>query len=149
LVTERATCAPLGTPREYLTIHVERVGLTIKVPVDHATELGLRPPATREQLRGALDVVSGPPSDSGEAWQARIRANGVKLSEGSILGAAEVLRDLASRATRRPLGMQERDQQARALELLEGQIMYAMELDAADARALLAERLPVQESIGG
>jgi RNA polymerase-interacting CarD/CdnL/TRCF family regulator len=51
LVVGRAVCAPLGTPREYLTIYVQRVGMTIRVPVDRAAELGLRPPASPQELK--------------------------------------------------------------------------------------------------
>jgi RNA polymerase-interacting CarD/CdnL/TRCF family regulator len=142
VIVEREVCAPLGTPREYLTITIQRAGMTLKVPVDQAIRAGLRPPADPAAVREALEVLSTESQYGAGPWQARIKSNRVKLSEGTPVQTAEVLRDLAWRATRRPLGMQERDQHRQAVQLLEGQIMQALALDERDARALLAELLP-------
>lgn len=148
IVVERGMCAPLGTPREYLTIAVERVGMTIKVPVDRVLEAGARTPASAAEVRDALDVLARPPEPDPASWQTRIKTNREKLGDGSAVHAAEVLRDLSWRATRRPLGMQERDQQQQALELLRGQVMHAFALDESDADARLTELLPVSETTG-
>lgn len=124
VVVDRATCAPLGVPREYLTIVIEAAALTVKVPVDQASHVGLRTPATRVEVRAALGVLTDE-TDDVPSWQARIKANRLKLIDGGVDCAAEVLRDLSRRAGHRPLGMQERNQHRQALGILQGQIMYA------------------------
>lgn len=148
VVVDRATCAPLGVPREYLTIAIEAAGLTVKVPVDQASHVGLRTPANRVELRAALEVLTDEADDE-PSWQARIRANRLKLIDGGADCAAEVLRDLSRRAGHRPLGMQERDQHRQALGILQGQIMYAFGLDQSRALTLMTRSLPELETAAG
>lgn len=148
VVVDRATCAPLGIPREYLTIAIEAAGLTVKVPVDQASHVGLRTPANRVELRAALEVLTGEADDE-PSWQARIKVNRLKLIDGGPDCAAEVLRDLSRRAGHRPLGMQERDQHRQALGILQGQIMYAFGLDRPRALIMLTESLPELETATG
>jgi CarD family transcriptional regulator len=148
VVVDRATCAPLGIPREYLTISIEAAGLTVKVPVDQATHVGLRTPANRVELRAALEMLADDVGDE-PSWQARIKANRLKLIDGSSGCAAEVLRDLSRRANHRPLGMQERDQHRQAIEILQGQIMYAFEIDQPRALIVLNKSLPAPEPAVG
>lgn len=143
VIVGRTTCAPLGIRREYLQIEITGRRMTIRVPVDKATEAGLRSPDSVPTVRRALAVLASEPG--GEApWQTRIKSNREKLSHGGTVDAAEVLRDLSLRALRRPLGMQERDQQARAARLLEGQIMHALRLREDEACALVLRSLPAR-----
>jgi RNA polymerase-interacting CarD/CdnL/TRCF family regulator len=141
-VVAQELCAPLGTPREYLAIRVERCAMTVRIPLDRAGELGVRGSATADEIRAAIAVLGSLPETTEVSWQRRIKLNHDKLSDGGLLGVAEVLRDLTAREWRRPLGLQEQDQRKLANDVLEGHIAHALDLEETEARAVLKRALP-------
>jgi CarD family transcriptional regulator len=141
-IVGRGVSAPLGTPREYLTITVQSSGMTLMVAVDRAEASGLRRPASVELLTRALDVLSEPAGVESESWQRRTKGNHVKLSAGTLLDAAEVVRDLSWRAARRPLGMQERAQLVVGRRRLEEQLVPAFDVSPSGACAMVSRLLP-------
>jgi RNA polymerase-interacting CarD/CdnL/TRCF family regulator len=146
-IVGRGFSAPLGTPREYLTITVQSSGMTLMVAVDHAEATGLRRPATVDLLTRALDVLSDPVVlVENESWQRRTKANHVKLSAGTLIEAAEVVRDLSWRAARRPLGMQERAQLIVGRRRLEEQLVPAFDVSPSGAGAMVSRLLPEPSS---
>jgi CarD family transcriptional regulator len=142
-VTERSTRSPLGVPREYLTIMIARKNMTIMVPIDEADGIGLRRPATRRAMRGVLDVLSQPPGDESEAWQARLKVNERKLGDGTMVETAEVVRDLSWRAADRRLGVRDKELLNRGRDQIEGQVAFAFDVDATSAHTMVSDPLPV------
>lgn len=141
IVIAQELCAPLGTPREYLAITVARCAMTVRIPLDRAVELGVRTPATADEVRAAMAVLAEVRETTEDSWQRRIKVNRDKLIEGGLREVAEVLRDLTARDLRRPLGLQEQDQRKQANDFLEGHIAHAFDLEEIDARELLRQAL--------
>lgn len=143
LITDRSTRSPLGVAREYLTILIAANRMTIMVPLDEADGIGLRAPATQPALQLALDVLSQPPPEETGAWQARIKINERKLCDGTLLEAAEVVRDLSWRAAERRLGVRDKECLETGRERIEGQLAHAFDVDVTSAHTMVSDPLPV------
>jgi RNA polymerase-interacting CarD/CdnL/TRCF family regulator len=133
-------CSPLGVACEYLTIRVSSSGMTVKVPVEEATRLGLRRPRGRQALHAALGVVPGEPADE-RSWKSRLRRNGERIATGDLGELVRLVCELSDRAQNRPLGLRERDQLTAARQQLLGEWMFAVRLDERAAAAALDDEL--------
>lgn len=108
----------LGAARNYLEIELALHSLTIMVPCDCASRVGLRAVMNRQRFRQILEVLEREPevvSDNCSARQKRLRA---KLQDGDVLELAALLAELAARAAKSPPPATERALYARSRQVL-------------------------------
>ncbi len=97
-----------GTPTQMLVLESEQHRMRIHVPITELENVGLREVIggdTLEQIRGVLaeDFIEEPTN-----WSRRFKSYEQKLSSGSIVGLAEVVRDLTRRSAERSISAGEK-----------------------------------------
>ena len=117
----------------FVTLRREEDGAVVMVPEAKVQAIGVRKVAGREE---AEQVVSFLRSDSDRAtldWKQRARTNVERMSQGGVLGLAEVVKGLAELSELRPLPTKERELYDSARHLLVAELAAALNAPPCDA----------------
>ena len=132
-----------GEEREYLTIKILHNDMTVMVPCENARLAGLRRVIDEETVHKVLAVLRDDISEMPKNWNRRFKHNRDKIKTGDIYELAEVVRNLAIREHQKGLSTGEKQMFTRAKKILASELMYALEMDEAEAEehldTLLAE----------
>jgi CarD family transcriptional regulator len=133
----------LGQERIYLTIKILHNDMTVMVPSDTATQVGLRRVIDEETVEKVLAVLQDDISEMPKNWNRRFKHNRDKIKTGDIYELAEVVRNLAIREHQKGLSTGEKQMFVRAKKVLASELMYALDMDETEAEEhldnLLAE----------
>ena len=141
IVKSRAPRKAQGEEREYLKIRILHSDMTVHVPCDQASSVGLRRIIDEETMRKVMDVLEGPCTDMPKNWNRRFKYNREKIKTGNIYELAEVVRNLAIREQDKGLSTGEKQMFTRAKKILASELMYALEMGEEQAEAHLDELL--------
>ena len=130
-----------GEKREYLILETVINEMTLKVPVDKADEVGVRPPVSPDELEDLVAVLAKPDPRVPSNWSRRFKNHQEKLKSGDVYQVAEVVRNLAARNRDAALSAAERTMYERARVNLISEIAPALKVSADDAEAYLDEAL--------
>jgi len=130
-----------GEKREYLVLQTVINEMTLKVPVDMADEVGVRPPVSADELEDLVAVLSKPDPRVPSNWSRRFKNHQEKLKSGDVYQVAEVVRNLAARNRDASLSAAERTMYERARVNLVSEISPALKVTAEQAEAYLDEAL--------
>ena len=117
----------------FVTLRREEDGAVVMVPEAKVQAIGVRKVAGPEE---AAQVVAFLRSDSDHAtldWKARSRSNVERMSQGGVLGLAEVVKELAVLSELRPLPTKERELYDSARHLLVTELAAALNAPPCDA----------------
>ena len=132
-----------GEEREYLTIKILHNDMTVMVPCENAGKAGLRRVIDEETVKAVLAVLKDDVSEMPKNWNRRFKHNRDKIKTGDIYELAEVVRNLAIREHDKGLSTGEKQMFTRAKKILASELMYALDMEEAEAEAhldhLLAE----------
>jgi CarD family transcriptional regulator len=140
-VVERSVCDRGTGRRDYLTVELPHRSLTLRIPTEALARGRLRPVATAAELRGCLNTLEAAPEPPPSNWTRYRNENLAKLGSGEPRRLAEVVRDLAHLSHAKPLATTHRGLYQTARELLESELMAALELDQPAAAAEIDRRL--------
>jgi CarD family transcriptional regulator len=142
-VLKKESKVMLGQERIYLTIKILHNDMTVMVPSEKATQVGLRRVIDEETVQKVLAVLQDEVSEMPKNWNRRFKHNRDKIKTGDIYELAEVVRNLAIREHQKGLSTGEKQMFTRAKKILASELMYALEMDEQDAEEhldnLLAE----------
>ena len=142
-VVKREEREVLGQKREYLTIQILHNDMTVQVPADNAEKVGLRQVIDEEQVTLVLKYLTSGGTQMPKNWNRRFKHNRDKMKTGDILELAEVVRNLALRDREKGLSTGEKQMFVKAKKILASELMYALDMEEAEAEAhldhLLAE----------
>ncbi len=141
VVVRKDVTTVLGQDREYLTIRILHNEMTVMVPADGAAEAGLRAVIGPEEVEQVLDILRGEDTVVAGNWSRRFKHNQEKLRSGDIREVAEVIRNLTGRSRDKPISAGERQLLSRAKKILVSELMYAKDMDEAEATLHLDELL--------
>ena len=130
-----------GEKREYLILQTVINEMTLKVPVDKAEEVGVRPPVSADELEDLVAVLSKPDPRVPSNWSRRFKNHQEKLKSGDVYQVAEVVRNLAARNRDASLSAAERTMYERARVNLVSEISPALKVSAEEAEAYLDDAL--------
>ncbi|MGI9031188.1 MAG: CarD family transcriptional regulator [Ilumatobacteraceae bacterium] len=130
-----------GEKREYLILQTVINEMVLKVPVDKAEEVGVRPPVSADELEDLVAVLAKPDPRVPSNWSRRFKNHQEKLKSGDVYQVAEVVRNLAARNRDASLSAAERTMYERARVNLVSEISPALKVSAEDAEAYLDEAL--------
>ncbi len=130
-----------GEKREYLILETVINEMTLKVPVDKADEVGVRPPVSPDELEDLVAVLAKPDPRVPSNWSRRFKNHQEKLKSGDVYQVAEVVRNLAARNRDAALSAAERTMYERARVNLISEISPALKVSAEDAEVYLDEAL--------
>lgn len=85
-----------GHKGEFLIIEYDR-GMTLKIPVERAKEIGLRLTVSEAEVKRAFSVLRASPRPQMGMWARRSREIDDKINSGSLIQICQVLRDLTPR----------------------------------------------------
>jgi CarD family transcriptional regulator len=126
-----------GEKREYLVLQTVINEMTLKVPVDKADEVGVRPPVSADELEDLVAVLAKPDPRVPSNWSRRFKNHQEKLKSGDVYQVAEVVRNLAARNRDASLSAAERTMYDRARVNLISEISPALKVSAEEAEEYL------------
>lgn len=133
--------AMFGETQTYLILRTVINEMTLKVPVEKAAEVGVRPPVSKDELEDLVAVLSKPDPRVPSNWSRRFKNHQEKLKSGDVYQVAEVVRNLAARNRDASLSAAERTMYERARINLISEIAPAMKVSAEEAEKFLDEAL--------
>jgi CarD family transcriptional regulator len=131
----------LGQERVYLTIKILHNDMTVMVPSEKATQVGLRRVIDEETVEKVLAVLRDDMSEMPKNWNRRFKHNRDKIKTGDIYELSEVVRNLAIREHQKGLSTGEKQMFTRAKKILASELMYALEMDEDEAEQHLDDLL--------
>ena len=130
-----------GERREYLVLRTVINEMTLKVPVDNADDVGIRPPVSADELEDLVSVLAKPDPRVPSNWSRRFKNHQEKLKSGDVYQVAEVVRNLAARNRDASLSAAERTMYEKARVNLVSEISPALKVSTEDAEAYLDDAL--------
>ena len=128
----------------YYVIYLEVSDMTIMVPVDKATGLGIRPIVGKDEALKALELISEEYEPIPSDWKLRYQMNMDLLKKGSIMDIAMIVRSLYHRSKVKELPILERKLYDSALKLLEDEISCSLRKSKEEVENLIFTRLETE-----
>ncbi|KFE60987.1 CarD family transcriptional regulator [Hyalangium minutum] len=122
-----------GQKLTFVTMRREEDGAVVMVPQAKVTAIGVRKVATAEDVEQIYSFLR---SDSDKAdldWKQRARTNLDRMTQGGILGLAEVVKGLQVLSELRPLPTKERELYDNARHLLVSEVAAALNIPEVNA----------------
>ncbi|HVG60619.1 MAG TPA: CarD family transcriptional regulator, partial [Hyalangium sp.] len=117
-----------GQKLTFVTMRREEDGAVVMVPQNKVATIGVRKVATPEEVEQIYSFLR---SDSDKAdldWKQRARTNLDRMTQGGILGLAEVVKGLQVLSELRPLPTKERELYDNARHLLVSEVAAALNI---------------------
>ena len=127
-------------------MYLEVSDMTIMVPVNRCTELGIRAIVSAEEALEALKTIGEDFEPITSDWKLRYQMNLDLLKKGTISDIAMIVRSLYHRSKVKELPILERKLYDSAKKLLEDEISFALDKSSEEVEVLIHEKL---EPAGG
>lgn len=123
-----------GTKQEFVKLTREDdEGTVISVPKGRLDKAGLRRVADAGELKKVFAYLAAPVEGPELDWKVRARSHGERMSEGGLMGLAQVVKSLTTLADLRPLPPKERELYDNARHLLVSEVAAAANLSDGSA----------------
>jgi RNA polymerase-interacting CarD/CdnL/TRCF family regulator len=136
-VTEIKTEEIAGQKLTFVSLIITETGARVKVPKDKLAKNGVRRVSTNDDAKQVFEFLKADSERASLDWKKRARDNTARLSEGGLLGLAEVVKNLQILSELRPLPPKEREQYNDARHLFVEELASAMTIPASDAEDAL------------
>jgi CarD family transcriptional regulator len=130
-----------GQQRTYFVMRTTHGDLTLKVPADSCSDVGIRKVISKRQVEEVLAVLREPEGKAAGNWSRRFKANYEKLRSGDIYQVAEVVRNLAVREQDKGLSAGEKRMLTKARQILLSELAVATKKGEEKAAALVDQIL--------
>ena len=125
-----------GVSQEFYRLKILSTGMEVKFPVNSSAAL-IRSLATEAEIETMKSILSEPAKIYSMVWNRRKKELTDKLKTGSILDAAEVVRDLRNKGDGKELSFGEKEVLEKATEKLVNEVSAAMGFTAEKAIELI------------
>ncbi|MFC2968131.1 CarD family transcriptional regulator [Acidimangrovimonas pyrenivorans] len=123
-----------GLSLELFVISFEKDKMTLRVPTNKASEIGMRSLSTPDVVSKALDTLKGKARVKRAMWSRRAQEYEQKINSGDLLSIAEVVRDLHRTDDQREQSYSERQLYEAALERLTREVAAVSGVDELNAQ---------------
>ncbi len=123
-----------GLKLEMFVISFEKDKMTLRVPTNRATEIGMRGLASPDLVEKALDTLKGKARVKRAMWSRREQEYEQKINSGDLMSIAEVVRDLHRNDDQREQSYSERQLYEAALDRLTREVAAVAGLDEGAAQ---------------
>ena len=130
-----------GMRLELFVISFEKDKMTLRVPTNRASEIGMRSLSTPDIVTKALETLKGKARVKRAMWSRRAQEYEQKINSGDLLSIAEVVRDLHRNDDQREQSYSERQLYEAALDRLTREVAAVSGTDAAGAQKKVDEVL--------
>lgn len=125
----------------YYTIYFEVSDMTVLVPVDKATQIGIREIVMEEESKKALDIAAEKDEPLTTDWKMRYQINLDLLKKGTIADIAKVVRSLYHRSKQKELPILERKLFDSAIKLFIDEVAYSLGISKTESEQLIFNKL--------
>ncbi len=130
-----------GTKLRLIVISFEKDRMTLRVPVDKASDSGLRKLSSPEEMKGALKTLKGRSRVRRTMWSRRAQEYEMKINSGDPVSIAEVVRDLHRKEDQPDQSYSERQIYQAALDRLARELAAVEDIDEEAATEKLEKLL--------
>jgi CarD family transcriptional regulator len=130
-----------GMKLELFVISFEKDKMTLRVPTDKATQVGMRSLSSLDIVSKAMATLKGKARVKRAMWSRRAQEYEQKINSGDLLSIAEVVRDLHRADDQREQSYSERQLYEAALERLTREVAAVTGQDEAGAMKQVDEVL--------
>lgn len=125
-----------GVELEMFVISFEKDKMTLRIPIEKASTIGLRSVSSPELISKAMETLKGRARVKRAMWSRRAQEYEQKINSGDLIAIAEVVRDLHRNDEQREQSYSERQLYEAALERLtrELAVVDGVEESAAQAK---------------
>ena len=123
-----------GLQLELFVISFEKDKMTLRVPTNKATAVGMRSLSSPDVVTKALDTLKGKARVKRAMWSRRAQEYEQKIHSGDLLSIAEVVRDLYRTDDQREQSYSERQLYEAALERLTREVAAVNGVDETNAQ---------------
>lgn len=117
----------------FVTLKREEDNAVVMVPEAKVLSIGLRKVGNADEVTQIFDFLRSDSDKANLDWKQRARANVERMSQGGLMGLAEVVKGLQVLSELRPLPAKERELYDNARHLLVEEIAASLKIDPADA----------------
>lgn len=117
----------LEETKTYFIVRLAQGQLTVMVPAESASDVGLRTIISSEEAETVLAVLSDDQSKMPQDWNRRFKKNREKIKSGDVFEVAEVVRNLTIRDQSVGLSTGEKRMLNRARQILVSELVFALE----------------------
>ena len=132
-VTEIKTEEIAGSKLTFVSLVIIETGAKVKVPREKLEKNGVRRVSSADDVKKVVEYLKSDSEKASLDWKKRARENTARLSEGGLLGLAEVVKGLQVLSELRPLPPKERELYNDARHLFVEELSAAMGVPPADA----------------
>ena len=130
-----------GKKTKYFVLKTAHDELTVRVPIDKADEVGMRPPISLEDVEDLFVLLAKKDVREPANWSRRFKNHQEKLKSGDVYQVAEVVRNLALRDAAKGLSAGEKTMYTKARKVLVSELSFALDVSEDDAMAQVDENL--------
>ena len=124
-----------GKAMDFYVFKMPISGLTLKIPTENSTAIGIRAIKTRSEIEEVIARVPKLGVDMTANWNHRYRENMERIKSGDLLEVAGVIKALMHRDGERGLSTGERKMLHNARQILLSEVVLAEDVEYADAEA--------------
>ena len=130
-----------GKSIEYLVLQMAHGELTLRVPVENADDVGMRPPIGAEEVEDLFELLGKKDIREPANWSRRFKNHQEKLKSGDVYQVAEVVRNLALRDQSKGLSAGEKSMIVKARSVLVSELSFALDVSEEDALSQVEAKL--------
>ena len=130
-----------GKSIEYLVLQMAHGELTLRVPVENADDVGMRPPIGAEEVEDLFELLGKKDIREPANWSRRFKNHQEKLKSGDVYQVAEVVRNLALRDQSKGLSAGEKSMFVKARSVLVSELSFALDVSEEDALSQVEAKL--------
>jgi CarD family transcriptional regulator len=130
-----------GISLELFVLSFEKDKMTLRVPTNKATEIGMRSLSSPDVVDQAMKTLKGKAKVKRAMWSRRAQEYEQKINSGDLIAIAEVVRDLHRNDDQREQSYSERQLYEAALERLTREVAAVADGDEAAAAKRVGEVL--------
>ncbi|NNC92961.1 MAG: hypothetical protein HKN80_10760 [Acidimicrobiia bacterium] len=134
-----------GKRVDYFVLEVATDQLIVRVPVDRAEELGVRPVISKNAARKVFAVFRDEPQEAGSNWSRWYKVLTEKINSGDIYQVAEVVRDLTYAQQLKGISPALKRMLSKAHLILNSELRFALHLDEDETEKRILRALPKVE----
>lgn len=134
-----------GSRTDFFVLEVAIDQLILRVPVDKAVELGVRPVISKTAARKVLATFKEDPEEAGANWSRWYKLLTEKINSGDIYQVAEVVRDLTYAQQTKGISPALKRMLSKARLILASELRFALDLTEEEAVKRLDRSLPKVE----
>lgn len=126
-----------GASRRYLTLKIFSDDMSIALPADTATELGVRPVVDADGVKEVFAVLIADTEPFDKVWSRRLKQNTERLRSGKIRTIAALIRDVTRRDDEKRVSYGEASLVREGMILLREELAAALSITADDAETMV------------